>query len=147
MEIINPEENISNEEVSLETDSPPSAASNPQEDESILSQPLLCPSQDTAANAAAATPLAPGHPDLGVRATLVRSRKTGKSPQRKHRGVRLHRTKKTGGWGCLLRRLCCFAQTKVVRCMNLTARVVLWSTILALSVGVVWYSYELFHNG
>lgn len=31
--------------------------------------------------------------------------------------------------------------------MNLTARVVLWSTILALSVGVIWYSYELAHNG
>jgi len=146
MEAIHSEANISNEEVSGETDSPPSAASNPQEDQSILEEPLLGPSQDTtpavaAAGAAPATALAPG------RATLVRSRKTGKSPQRKHRGVRLHRSKKTGGWGCLLRRLCCFAQNKVVRCMNLTARVVLWSTILALSVGVVWYSYELFHNG
>lgn len=147
MEDINPEKNASNEEVSIEPDSPPSAASNPQEDDAILETPLLGPSQDPATGAAAASAaaLAPGQPRLGVRS--VRSRKTGKSPQRKNRGVRFHRTKRAGGWGCLFRRLCCFAQNKVVRCMNLTARVVLWSTIIALSVGVIWYSYELFHNG
>ena len=148
MEPINPEAILANDEASLETDSPPSAASNPQEDDAVLEAPLLPSSPDVTANpAAASTPgglAARGHPDLGVRATLVRSRKTGRSPQRKRRGVRMQRNKKTGGWGCLLRRLCCFQQNKVVRCMNLTARVVLWSTIIALCMGVVWYSYELY---
>ena len=152
--IIDPEASLLNEDASLETDSPPSAVSNPQEDDALLEEPLL-PSLDhvgasndavasstgaTAAAAAAAASL------VTNRANLVRSRKTGKSPQRKNRGVRFHRTKKTGGWGCLLRRLCCFAPNKVMHCMNLTARVVLWSTIIALCVGVVWYSYELYLN-
>lgn len=126
----------------LVTDNPPSAPSNPQEDEAILAQPLLLPSEDAADPAA--TPAV--SPPLGVRRNLVRSRRTGKRPKRKKRGVRLYRSKKSS-LGLLLGRLCCFAQNKVVRCMNLTARVVLWSTIIALSVGVVWYSYELFHNG
>lgn len=160
---IDPEEgSLSNEDASLlEAHIPPSALSNPQEDDAILEEPLL-PSLDpppdndvhntTTATAAAgsdataaAASLAASPANLGVRA-IVRSRKTGKSPNRKHRGVRFHRSKKTGGWGCLLRRLCCFAQNKVIRCMNLTARVVLWSTIIALCVGVVWYSYELYKN-
>jgi hypothetical protein len=151
------------------TDSPPPSLSNPQEDEAILAAPLLASSQDSpdsSANAADAGAVAtsaggttgtpgaitspPGRPELlGVRRNLVRSRKTGRSPKRKRRrGVRLYNNRRSSGWGnCLLRRLCCFAQNKVVRCMNLTARVVLWSTIIALSVGVIWYSYELFHRG
>ena len=157
MEVLDPEASSSNEVPSLDSDSPPSAVSNPQEDDAVLEEPLL-PSSDaagdnvaelgnTATAAAAAGGLAAsGHRDLGVRATLVRIRKNGRSPQRKHRGVRFHRSKKSGGWGCLLRRLCCFQQNKVIRCMNLTARVVLWSTIIALCVGVVWYSYELYLN-
>ena len=150
MEGIDPEANLSNEDdASLETDSPPSAVSNPQEDDAVLEEPLL-PSLDhpggagnATSNNNAASAAAAG---LATRKNLGRRRKTGKSPPRKHRGVRFHRSKKTGGWGCLLRRLCCFAPNKVVRCMNLTARVVLWSTIIALCVGVFWYSYDLYLN-
>jgi hypothetical protein len=125
--------------VSLDLDSSSVAMSNPQEDDAVLAAPLLPASDDAPVGRAA------GHPDLTTRATLVRSRKTAKKSKRKQRGVRSQRQRKTGN--CLLRRLCCFQQNKVVRCMNLTARVVLWSTIVALCVGVVWYSYELAHNG
>ena len=151
--IIDPEASLLNEDASLETDSPPSAVSNPQEDDALLEEPLLPSldhvgaSNDAVASSTGATAAAAAAASLVTnRANLVRSRKTGKSPQRKNRGVRFHRTKKTGGWGCLLRRLCCFAPNKVMHCMNLTARVVLWSTIIALCVGVVWYSYELYLN-
>jgi hypothetical protein len=124
---------------SLDLDTSSAAMSNPQEDDAVLAAPLLPASDDGAVDHA------PGHPDLTTRATLVRRPKTAKKSKRKQRGVRSQRQRKTGN--CLLRRLCCCQQNKVVRCMNLTARVVLWSTIVALCVGVVWYSYELAHNG
>ena len=168
MEPINNGEATSVEDVSLsllETDrtsatAAASAVSNPQEDDAVAiqeAQPLLGGGNSTGSPTSSAPPSPDPHgtglglPGVGVVRPLVRSRntKTGQSPQRRRRrrrGVQMHRRKSNAGW-CLLRRLCCFAQTKVVRCMHLTARVVLWSTILALSVGVIWYSYELAHNG
>ena len=32
-------------------------------------------------------------------------------------------------------------------CMNVVARVLVWSSVMALAAGVVWYSYELTTNG
>lgn len=44
----------------------------------------------------------------------------------------------------------CFDRTMVrntISCMNVMARVVVWSSVVALVAGVVWYSYELKNNG
>lgn len=32
-------------------------------------------------------------------------------------------------------------------CMNVVARVLVWCTFIALSIAVIWYSYELFNHG
>lgn len=59
--------------------------------------------------------------------------------------------------GVLLRNasICCYNGSfcfyrnfkSTLQCMNFMARIVLWCTVLALIVAVIWYSYELHNHG
>ena len=86
------------------------------------------------------------------------SRRRGRRRKRRHRSNSSHseKIKESAPSGpidalcsmCL--RMLCFDRTMVrntLSCMNVMARVLVWSSVMALAAGVVWYTYELTTNG
>ena len=113
-----------------------------------------------------AVPLTPRGPQLeehpstplSDRCHVVRSRSSSSANnnvkrKRKREGVKRRRGKeilKDSGWvrTCLLW-FCrnTRAVQSTISCMNLLARLLFWSSILASILGVFWYSYELYNHG
>lgn len=86
------------------------------------------------------------------------SRRRGRRRKRRNRSNSSHSEKvKDSAPGGPIDALCsmflrtlCFDRAMVqntLSCMNVMARVLVWSSVMALAAGVVWYSYELATNG
>lgn len=92
----------------------------------------------------------------GGQGTIV-SRRRGRRRKRRNRSNSSHSEKmKDPSQGpidamcSMFLRMLCFDRAMVrntLSCMNVMARVVVWSSVMALAAGVVWYSYELTTNG
>lgn len=119
---------------------------NPQDDSLKEHEPLLLdehtiPNLDSQLAAAADV--------LPKSESLMRSRKPAKHDRKRKRVAVAKSTRRDGCRACCLR-LCCGHQLAVqstISCMNILAKLVFWGTIVALSAGVVFYSYELWNNG